>query len=689
MRHLAVLGCVLFACAVQAASPPQPAPPGPDTQPRRAAPQADRDGNRLADSLQTALDRKRPGDQVRVVVTFDGPGSAATARQAVGAFQLHHEFRIIRGFAATMTVAQVRALAKQPGVFRIEEDFPVSIKLDAARADFGADAARGTFSVTGTDIKGCIVDTGADRYHEQLNDRSIVFKDFVNDQPAAYDDQGHGTHVASIAFGDGTGGTNADRWRGVAPGASVFAAKVLDANGSGQESDVILGIEWCVTQGVHIISMSLGSAEPSDGNDALSQATNAAVDRGIVVVVAAGNSGDGPSTVGSPGAAAKAITVGACADRSAPPTSPNHSEGMYVAPFSSRGPTLATPPQIKPDICGPGHSITAAMAGSANTYVTYSGTSMATPYVAGTVALALQSRAMTPAEVKQLLEETAQDRGPAGKDNEFGAGLLDAYAFVARARGVDNATPTPFPASRRVEGSVATHGLWSYPFTLGAGDLGVPIAASITIAGQENCTLFLFGLCFSAQWDPDLEARLVDPRGVVLAESTCLADDECGGIGRQETLHAMPTVAGTYMIQVFPAEDSGNNGKGGSFALDLSTGPLGGGAPDPSGFPVAHVSMSPSTTVNKSGWQASVTITLHRPDHSTLTNVLATVSGTWSGGYTGTSSCPFDQAGVCTVTTGNISKRKTSATFTVTNVTGNVNYQPSTEPTSITVNKQP
>ena len=681
MRYFTVAGCLAFvACSISAAPLPESARPDPASSAPRPGRLADRDGDRISDGLQAAIASARPGDLFRVVVAFRGPGAVAAARQAVGFFVLHREFRIIEGFAATMTKAQITALARHPGVLRIEEDFAVSTKLDAARPDFGVDAARASFGVSGAGIKGCIVDTGADPNHEQLNSVPIPFFDAVNGLTQAYDDHGHGTHVASIAFGDGTGGSSADRYRGVAPGAAIYAAKVLDGSGSGPESQVIAGIEWCVGQGVHIVSMSLGSAEPSDGNDALSQAVNAAVSNGVTVVVAAGNAGDEPGTVGSPGAAAQAITVGACADRSASVGSANHSEGIYLTPFSSRGPTLDN--RVKPDVCAPGHSITAAQAGTANGYVTYSGTSMATPFVAGTVALGLQAHAMSPAEVRLNLESTAQDRGPAGKDNDWGAGLIDGYAFVAKSSGVSAYEPTAFPAYQRVTGSVATHGLWSYTFPVGQADLGIPIGAMITIDGQARCTLSLLGLCFSAQWDPDLEARLLDPNGVLLAGSTCLADDECGAMGRQETLHAMPTVAGNYTIQVYPAEDSGNNGKGGGFSLDLSAGPLAGVASNPD--PAVHVAaLVSSTTGSKSGWKATITITL-RDANDRLWTSGATVSGTWSGGYSGNSSCTTAADGQCGVASGNISKRKASATFTVTNVTGALTYQPGSI-TNITV----
>lgn len=691
MRHFAVLACLgFFACSISAAPLPESSRPIPGSNAARPMKLIDRDGDRVSDGLQAGIAAARPGDSFRVIVTYSGAGNAAAARVAVGFFVLHREFKIIRGFAATMTTAQIRALAQQAGVFRIEEDFRVSAKLDAARPDFGTDAARTSFGVSGVGIKGCIVDTGVDPNHEQLNNNlPIPFFDAINGQTVAYDDHGHGTHVTSIAFGDGTGGSGADKYKGVAPGAVIHAAKVLDQFGSGLESQVIAGIDWCVAQGAHIISMSLGSDAPSDGKDALSQAANAAVANGSVVVAAAGNAGDEPGTVGSPGAAAQVITVAACAERSAPAGSPNHSDGIYLTPFSSRGPTLDN--RIKPDVCAPGLSITAAKAGTASGYVTYSGTSMATPFVAGTVALALQAKpSLLPAELRQNLESTAQDRGPTGKDNDSGAGLIDGYAFVSKAKGVSGYQPTAFPTYGRVSASVANHGLWTYTFAIAQADLGIPIGAAITINGQAKCVLPFFGGCLAAQWDPDLDAKLIDPYGALLADSTCAADDECGGIGRQETLHAMPTVAGTYTIQVYPSEDSVNLGKGGSFFLDLSIGPLASVAsnPNPNPNPMVHVGvLGASSTGGKTGWKATVTITLHDANHVPMSSG-ATVSGNWSDGYSGNSSCTIGANGQCSVTSGTIPKRKSSATFTITNVTGALTYDPNSnevKPTSITV----
>lgn len=542
---------------------------------------ADRDRNGLSDVLQRRLATLPPTEPVAVVVTLSVPGNAVAAQHSVGPFQVRREFRTINGFAATMSAGQAQALARVPGVFRVEEDFRVKTMLDAANADFGTAAARDTFAVTGSGVGICIVDTGVDPGHEQLDGGKVVdFFDFVNGRTAPYDDHGHGTHVAAIAAGDGTGGINAAALRGVAPGATVYAAKVLDLQGSGLESDVIAGVEWCVDparssngSGVHIISLSLGSEASSDGSDALSQVVNSAVAIGKVAVVAAGNSGDGPESVGSPGAAAQAVTVGAAAEWSAPAAAPNHSDGAFLAWFSSRGPTADG--RIKPDITAPGVSITSAQAGTASGYLTWSGTSMATPFVAGTVALALGNGNSTldPPAVKNALMTTAQDRGPTGTDNDWGAGLLDGNAFVAVARNI-TADPTPFPTWQRLTGNVADGGVWTGEIEVT--DAALPLAVTLTIAGQPECSLWLLpGWCWAYEWSPDLDAELIAPNGTtILRSSTCPAGSECGSMGRQETLHIIPPVLGTYLVRVYPFADAPNNGKGGSFALDVSTAPL-------------------------------------------------------------------------------------------------------------------
>ncbi|HET9724604.1 MAG TPA: S8 family peptidase, partial [Actinomycetota bacterium] len=541
------------------------------------------------------------------------------------------------------------ALARTPGVERVEANVVVHATMDAARADFGVDRARADFGLTGAGVEACVLDTGVDPNHEQLDSKTIVFRDFVGSATDPYDDHGHGTHVASILLGDGTGGSNASKYGGVAPGASLVAGKVLDANGSGATDDIAAAIGWCADRpSVDIISMSLGSIFGSDGTDALSQAVNAAVADGKVAVVAAGNAGDAPYGVGSPGAASGAITVGAAADWSAAPGTPNHSDGVSLAYFSSRGPTMDD--RTKPDVVAPGVTITAAEQGTAAGYVTYSGTSMATPFAAGAIALALQAQpGWTPAQVRSAVEGTARDRGVQGKDDDWGAGLLDVYALAAQAEGTSG--ETTFPAHTHVSASVPNDGLWTHQFALGSGDLTVPIAATILVDGR--CIFFFPGFgCLDENWSPDLDARLIDPTGLVLDESTCALGNECG-IGRQETLHAMPTVAGTYTIQVYPFADSPNDGLGGSFEFDLSRGPVGSEPPPPPPPPpppaTIHVGDldGVSVQVTTKRWESRVTIKAHDESETPLAGVL--VRARWNASST-TVSCTTNTNGTCRIT---------------------------------------
>ncbi|MEN8250971.1 MAG: S8 family peptidase [Bacteroidota bacterium] len=456
--------------------------------------------------------------------------------------------------------------------------------LDAANRDFGTEAARIDFPVTGEGIGICVVDTGVDPDHEQLDNGKVIgFEDFIGTGTIAYDDHGHGTHVSSIAAGDGIGGSNASKYKGVAPEVEIYAAKVLDSSGSGPNDGVISGVQWCASQeGVDIISMSLGIAGSSDGQDALSLTVNNAVSAGKTVVVAAGNSGSGTYTVGSPGAASEAITVGAVAEWSAPEGSPNHSEGVYLASFSSRGPTEDD--RTKPDIVAPGVSITAAKSGSTDIYVAYSGTSMATPFVSGTVALALEAgetNGLIPAEVKQKIMSTAKDCGPTGLDNDWGAGLIDGYALVSEIMGTP--ASNSYPTFEHIGGSVSDNGSWQFSFDVH--DPSVPVAVMMTIeCGLDLCPYDDPFLC--AIWalgqsgcSPDLDMELWGPSGF-LAESTCMVGDECAGNGRQETIHFMPTNVGTYTIRVYPYEGDPNNGMGGNFTIDISTGPVDSGCSD-------------------------------------------------------------------------------------------------------------
>src|ERR671923_796842 len=442
-----------------------------------------------------------------------------------------------------------------------------------------------------------------------------------------------------------------------------FAARLT--SGQIRALGIIAGIDWCAqSPEVDVISMSLGSAFPSDGSDALSQAANnAVVAHNKVVTVAAGNSGDAPDTIGSPGAAPDAITVGASSSWSAAPAAANHSDGVFLAFFSSRGGSMTA---AKPDIVAPGYNVTAANANTGAGYIVHSGTSMATPFAAGAAALALQGApGWSPAPVQSAMDATAEDYGPAGKDPDWGAGLLDVLALSANARGGTD-SPT-FPTHAHVAGPGPDGGDWNHSFQVSADDLDVPIAATVIIGGQ--CQLFFPGFgCLDPEWSPDLDAALFDPTGTQISLSQCMSGTACG-FGRQETLHAMPTVAGTYRIRVYAYLGSPNNGTGGTFDLDLSTGPVGTAPPPPPPppppTPSVHVGDLDRSAVrlNSTTWRARVTIRVHDAGETPLAGVL--VTGQW--GTSASVSCTTqlsDGTAFCVVSR-DLKKARASITFRV------------------------
>lgn len=346
---------------------------------------------------------------------------------------IKYEYNIIPAIAANLSENQITQLSAIAEVDIIGFDEYVTIQLDTARKWFEVDTAVETFHVTGNegnprtftkrDNTIAIIDTGIDINHVDLSSGKVIgwFNALDPTSTTPFDDNGHGTHVASIAAGLGKALWN---YRGVAYGAALVGVKVFDASGSGNNSDVIAGIQWCVanksTYGIKIINMSLGG--PPDA--ALRAATNAAINNGIVVVCAAGNSGPGLNTIGSPGDTPAAITVGNMADVG--------KGGYFLVRSSSRGPIFDG--SIKPDLVAPGYRIIAAKAGTTNQYIDKTGTSMASPFVAGVVALILDlNGSLTPAQVKRILTETAQPWGNGRPNNDYGYGRLQAFKAICKA----------------------------------------------------------------------------------------------------------------------------------------------------------------------------------------------------------------------------------------------------------------
>ncbi len=258
-------------------------------------------------------------------------------------------------------------------------------------------------NVTGSNISIAIIDTGVDYNHPDLVDAYVGGYNFINENIPPLDDNGHGTHCASIALGRGN--ASGSTYVGVAPSAKLYAYKVVDDTGSGFWSDSIAAMEQAVIDDVDIISMSFGTDGAGDPDDALSEAADNAVKAGVTVVAAAGNSGPNDGTVSSPGVAHRVICVG----------SSTKNDDVYLT--SSRGPV--SDGTVKPDLVAPGVSIVAARADGTSIgtvvneyYTRLSGTSMATPHVAGAVALIKQMHPNWSAvEIKMALRNNAVDVG--------------------------------------------------------------------------------------------------------------------------------------------------------------------------------------------------------------------------------------------------------------------------------------
>jgi subtilisin family serine protease len=271
----------------------------------------------------------------------------------------------------------------------------------------------------GAGVKVAVLDTGYDATHPDLAGRVAGAADFTG-EGSTVDTHGHGTHVAAtVASVDSAR-------RGVAPGAELLVGRVLDGSGSGDLSWVIAGMEWAVAQGAKVVSLSLG-AGPSDGTDPVSAAVNSLTrSSGALFVIAAGNSGPDPETVEAPGAATDALTVGAV------------SKSDTLAPFSSRGPRIGDG-MVKPEITAPGVNIIAARAAGTSLgelvdaeYTSVSGTSMATPHVAGAAAiLAQQHPNWHAAELKAALVGSAKPVDPTAPANATGAGRVDVASAVS------------------------------------------------------------------------------------------------------------------------------------------------------------------------------------------------------------------------------------------------------------------
>lgn len=349
----------------------------------------------------------------------DAPrGSKLTGRlKSVNAAMLRTDKRRTRTFwqgVAPRGSAKLGAgMAKLWLDARVKADLKESVPLIGAPEAWAA-------GYTGKGVKVAVLDTGVDVNHPDLAGSIDRTASFVPDEDIT-DVNGHGTHVAGTIVGSGAASDGA--YKGVAPDAELYVGKVLGGKeGYGQDSWVMAGMQWAAESGADVVSMSLGDTYPTDGSDPLSQTVDALSERyGTLFVIAAGNAG--PESISAPGAAASALTVAATDKQD------------RLASFSSTGP-LAGSGGMKPDIAAPGVDITSARSqemtdGGEGMYRTLSGTSMATPHVAGAAAILAQRHPdWTGAQLKEQLMSTAKGLDSGYSPYEVGTGRVDVAAAV-------------------------------------------------------------------------------------------------------------------------------------------------------------------------------------------------------------------------------------------------------------------
>ncbi|NEA31252.1 S8 family serine peptidase [Streptomyces sp. SID13031] len=314
-------------------------------------------------------------------------------------------------------VPRTKSHRVEPQIRTIRLDRRIKAALDQSVTQIGAPASwqRG---YTGKGIKVAVLDTGIDKTHPDLEGRVGAQANF-SDSPDTLDRVGHGTHVAGTIAGTGT--ASQGKYRGVAPDTTLLNGKVLDDDGYGTDSSIITGMEWATTQGAKVVNLSLGG-EPTDGTDPVAQAVNTlSRQTGALFVVAAGNCFDKtPGQIASPASAEAALAVG------------NLTRDGGINETSCPGPRRRDG-SLKPEISAPGTGIIAARAaGTAmgepidDLYTAASGTSMATPHVAGTAALLAQRNPdWTGEQLRNHLIATT-DPQSGSKVLDQGAGRVDA-----------------------------------------------------------------------------------------------------------------------------------------------------------------------------------------------------------------------------------------------------------------------
>jgi len=464
----------------------------------------DKDSNSIDDRLEWLIDqpsetqkdwwKRAPEGSARIFVDYDHfPTDAdVLALEAIGV-EVTHRFSYLDTVSATAPFSTITSeesgIRALPGVVMLEDLGLAETNMHEAAPNMGVDSVWQDLGLDGTGSVIAVLDTGVRGDHEGLNDmdddpftciddppdpnpldpnpdpipadcdpKIIAFFDAVitdeeQDPSTSYDSGTHGTHVAGIAAGSGGGQTDPSsglRYVGAAPGA--YLINILGCC-DGDIEDVMQGAEWAIENkekyGIDIVTSSLGEQQfeihlDNDGNSAWSRQMDMVVDAGIITTLSAGNEFGGATlagcnTIDSPGDARLPVTVASL------------DKNLGLAIYSSRGYTSDL--RVKPDVATIGSDIMAPDAATQDGYTSKSGTSMATPLMAGIAALMVQANPdLTPTEFKDIISAHSIERDiqllndpgfndcsvlETRPDNEFGFGQADPTAFVEAAGSID------------------------------------------------------------------------------------------------------------------------------------------------------------------------------------------------------------------------------------------------------------
>ncbi len=426
----------------------------------------DKDRNGMHDMLDIAVEQGKYviAGKISVLVDFDHMPTESDEQLLIDevGFEPSWRFHHIPIIAGTIETELLDDLLNVEGVVFLTLNGELRIALDNAIGIHHVDTVW-DFGYTGEGISVAIIDTGLDPNHVGINDfdddpstydpKIVAFYDALDEssddgsgETTPYDDHGHGSHCAGITAGtgavdEGPLSDGSTPWRGVAPDATLVGVKVLDGGGSGSFAEVMKGMEWTIDNqikyNIRSASMSLGGVWlielTQEQEERVTTLANEMVAAGISLMIAAGNSA-AYGTIGTPGAAKDVITVGATED------------SRQLAVYSSKGPTHEG--QIKPNVAAIGSAVMSVEAegtgepaydsnGSPNGYTSMSGTSMATPMVAGMAVLLHQANPdLQPLMIRSILETTAEYRflsHPVRPNNDYGWGFVEMDMALAEA----------------------------------------------------------------------------------------------------------------------------------------------------------------------------------------------------------------------------------------------------------------